>query len=354
MELNTSQQPAILRALKRDNQGNIPLWLMRQAGRFLPEYKKMLEGRTILDVIAKPEDACAVTLLPLNHFDVDGLILYADILHPLIGMGLDLEFIKGSGPVIHNPLKSTKEVDRLATPPAKEHLSPTLETVALLKPEAESLGKTLIGFSGAPFTLASYAIEGGHSKNYIQTKRMMLSETAAWNRLMKKLVTVMADYLIEQAKHGAQVLQIFDSWAGVLSEHDYLHYVMPHNRKLVELVKTAGVPVIYFSTMTSSYFKHMHSINADAYSVDWRLEMDEVFNIVPANCAVQGNLDPSLLNADWPDLKYQVERILDRVPDFSRYIFNLGHGVFPETPIDNVRRVCDFVHEYRSVKGAEE
>ncbi len=254
-----------------------PVWFMRQAGRYMAEYRAMRTQHTILDIIRTPDLAAQVTLQPINAFDFDAAIIFADILPPLIGMGLKLEFVKGEGPQIDNPLTTNYDIDMLATPPAQETLGPTLDAIKLVKQELAPRGIPLIGFAGAPFTLASYAIEGEGSKNYIKTKALMYREPAAWKRLMIKLVTVQADYLLAQARAGADALQLFDSWAGsALSQSDYMRFVLPYNRMLFELVARAGVPVINFSTGTAPYIEDVAAAGGDVVGVDWRMPLDLV------------------------------------------------------------------------------
>jgi uroporphyrinogen decarboxylase len=319
---------------------------MRQAGRYMEEYRAIRTRHTILDLIRTPELAAEVTLQPLSRINFDAAIIFADILPPLIGMGLKLEFVKGEGPLIENPLTTTYDIDMLATPPAAETLAPTLEAIKLVKHELEARNIPLIGFAGAPFTLASYAIEGSGSKNYIKTKSLMYAEPAAWKRLMLKLVTVQADYLLAQAKAGASALQIFDSWAGsALSQQDYRRFVQPYNRLLIETVQRAGVPIINFSTGTSSYIQDVVATGGDVIGVDWRMPLGWYWEQIGPGKAIQGNLDPVALLAPWRELRYQVDGVLNEAAGRPGHIFNLGHGIFPQTPVENVQRVVEYVHE---------
>ena len=322
-----------------------PIWLMRQAGRYMAEYRAIREKYSILEVIRTPELAAEVTLQPINAFDFDAAIIFADILPPLVGMGFELEFIKGVGPRIHNPIRTTYDIDILAVPPATMTMPHTLEAIRLVTAELKPRHIPLIGFAGAPFTLASYAIEGGGSKHYTKTKALMYSEPAAWKRLMDKLVTVQADYLIQQAKAGASALQVFDSWAGGVSKHDYMRYIQPYNTKLFKMLKRAGVPTINFSTKTSSYIEEVASCGGDVIGVDWQLPLDEMWARIGHDRPIQGNLDPVALLAPWRELKARVDDVLARAAGRPGHIFNLGHGIFPNTPIDNVRRLVDYVRE---------
>lgn len=339
-----------LRACRRLPVAHTPVWFMRQAGRYMSEYRELRTKHTILEIIRTPELAAEVTLQPLNAFDFDAGIIFADILPPLIGMGLKLEFVKGEGPHIENPLTQPYDIDLLATPPATETLNSTLEAIKLVTAELAPRNIPLIGFAGAPFTLASYAVEGGGSKNYTKVKALMYSEPAAWRRLMLKLVTVQADYLIAQAKAGAAAVQIFDSWAGLaLSRMDYRRFVLPYNQMLIDLLGRAQVPVINFSTGTASFIEDVAAAGGDVIGVDWRMPLDWYWSKIGPERAIQGNLDPVALLAPWRELRYQVDAVLAAAGGKPGHIFNLGHGIFPNTPIDNVRRVVDYVHEKTAV-----
>ena len=363
-----------LKACNRDVVDATPIWLMRQAGRYMPEYRALREKYGILEMIKTPELACEVTMQPIHVFDLDAAIIFADILPPLEGMGLKLEFVRGEGPVIHNPISSASDIDALATPPPEESLSFTLEAIRLVR---EELGKTtakaqrtqretgvgsgesgvggptpLIGFSGAPFTLASYAIEGGTSRNYVKVKSLMYGEPAAWHVLMAKLAEVVGGYLLAQARAGAQALQVFDSWVGALSPSDYREYVMPHSRRAIEIAREGGVPIIHFGTETSGMLELIRDAGGDVIGVDWRIDLDVAWERLGPNVAVQGNLDPVVLFAPWPIIEAEAKRILDQANGRPGHIFNLGHGTLPQTPVENVRRLVELVHEYsRRVQG---
>ncbi|MEW6577875.1 MAG: uroporphyrinogen decarboxylase [Chloroflexota bacterium] len=333
-----------LRVCRREPTGTTPIWLMRQAGRYMPEYRAIRARHSMLDAIRTPELACEITLQPIRAFALDAAIIFADILPVLIGMGLDLEFVKGEGPVITNPVRSPADADALRTPPAEENLPYTLDAIRLVRRELD--GRVpLIGFSGAPFTLASYAIEGGGSKNHVRVKSFMLSEPDAWNRLMDKLATVVGDYLVAQAEAGAQALQVFDSWAGALSPADYRAYALPYARRVVARAQSTGVPVIYFGTDLNGMLPLLRETGADVIGVDWRIAIDDAWAQLGDGVAVQGNLDPVTLFAPWPQTQRRADDILARVAKRPGHIFNLGHGILPETPVDNVRRLVDYVHE---------
>ena len=335
-----------LRACRREPTDATPVWLMRQAGRYMAEYRRLRERYSILEMIKTPELACEVTMQPIHAFDLDAAIIFADILPPLEGMGLSLEFVKGEGPVIHNPVKSAADVEKLRVPAPEEALGFTLDAIRMVRRELDPRGIPLIGFSGAPFTLASYAIEGGGSKHRAGVKRMMMSEPEAWHTLMTKLSDVAGNYLLAQAHAGAHALQLFDSWVGELSAYDYEHHVLPYSRRALEIAARAGVPVIHFGTNTSGMLGLIRAAGGDVIGVDWRIELARAWNELGDGVAVQGNLDPVALFAEWDDLKRRAAYILDSVAGRPGHVFNLGHGILPETPVDNVRRLVDFVHEH--------
>jgi uroporphyrinogen decarboxylase len=338
-----------LRACRRLPVERTPVWLLRQAGRYLPEYRALRERHAMLELIRTPELAAQVTLLPVDAFDLDAAIVFSDILPPLAGMGLELEFVQGDGPRIGDPISSARDADLLAAPPAEETMAETLEAIRLVRAELEPRDVPVIGFAGAPFTLASYAIEGGTSRDFMRTKAFMLSEPAAWKRLLTKLVTVQADYLLAQARSGAQALQVFDSWAGrALGRVDYLRYVAPHNRELFAAVAHAGVPVINFSLGTSAYLEDAVACGGDVAGLDWALPLDEAWERAGFERAVQGNLDPAALLAPWRELRARIDDVLDRARGRPGHVFNVGHGLVPQTPVDNVRRLVEHVRERTS------
>lgn len=343
---NSELTSRLLRACRRLPVDATPIWLMRQAGRYMAEYRALREKYSMLDLIQSPELAAKVTLQPMKAFDLDAAIIFSDILVPLIGMGLKLDFHPGQGPVIHNPIKTTYEIDLLGTPPAEETMAPTLEGIRLATAELTPRAIPVIGFAGAPFTLASYAIEGCGSKDYAKTKALMYSEPAAWKRLMEKLVAVQADYLLKQAQSGAAALQVFDSWAGLaLGQEAYRQYVAPYNTVLFDQLNQAGVPVINFSTGTFSYLEDVAACGGDVIGVDFRMPLGAAWQKIGLESPIQGNLDPMALLADWRELKYQVDRVLEDADGRPGHIFNVGHGLHQSTPVENVRRLVDYVHE---------
>lgn len=298
----------------------------------------------MLEAINDPAVAAEITLQPVTALGVDAAIIFSDILPPLIGMGLELEFVSGVGPRIANPIRQPRDVDMLGTPPAEQTLHGTLDALRLVR-EALPSDTPLIGFAGAPFTLACYAIEGGSSQRYETAKSFMYAEPAAWDRLMRRLVTVLADYLLAQTRAGADVLQVFDSWAGALSPADYERYVKPHNTVLFKALSAAKLPVINFSTGTGAFIDDVAATGGDVIGIDWRTPLDAVRLRLGASHAIMGNLDPVALLAPWRELKGQIDDVLQRAGTVPGHIFNLGHGILPSTSVDSVRRLVDYVHE---------
>ena len=343
---NSEPTSRFLRACHRLPVDATPVWLMRQAGRYMSEYRELRAEHSMLETINTPELAAEVTLQPMQAFDLDAAIIFADILPPLIGMGLELEFVPGKGPVIHNPISSPEDINRLETPQAEDTLGPTLEAIEIVTRELEPRNIPLIGFAGAPFTLASYAIEGGGSKDYAKSKALMYSDPDSWQQLMDKLVKVQADYLLQQARAGAEALQVFDSWAGLaLGQEAYQRYVAPYNTRLFETIKAASVPVINFSTGTSPYLEDVAACGGEVIGVDFRMPLGTAWRKIGYDRAIQGNLDPTTLLAPWSELKNQIDLVLDQAAGRPGHIFNLGHGLHKTTPVDNVRRLVDYVHE---------
>lgn len=324
----------------------VPVWMMRQAGRYMPEYRALRAKHTMLECIRTPELAVRITLQPINAFAFDAAILFSDILPLLAGMGLELDFVDGEGPQIFNPLRSAGDIDKLKVTPAQESVPFALEAVGLLRGELASRDIPLIGFSGAPFTLAAYAIEGKGSKNYTLAKGLMYADPAAWHRLMDKLATVVGEYLLAQARAGAQALQMFDSWVGHVSPQDYREFVLPYSRRALAIAGEAGVPVIHFGVHTGGLLELIAEAGGDVIGVDFATDLAQARRRIPAGRAVQGNLDPVALFAPWEQLKTRVRHVLDAGIAAPGYVFNLGHGILPGTPVDNVRRTVDFVHEY--------
>jgi len=316
---------------------------MRQAGRYMPEYRALRERHSLLEICAQPELAAEVTLQPVGALGVDAAILFADILLPLIPMGIDLEFAAGEGPVIHNPVRSAGDIERLRPIQVEQDLAHVLRAVQLVRREL-SPQIALIGFAGAPFTLASYLVEGEASRDFLRTKQLMYTDGRAWHALMDKLSTVLADYLVAQVRAGAQAVQLFDSWVGVLSPDDYQAYAQPYSARVLEAVSREGEPVIHFGTGTSTLLELMRDAGGDVIGVDWRIPLDQAWERLGRGVAVQGNLDPAALLAPRPELERRVERILDQAGGCPGHIFNLGHGILPETPVEAARAVVELVH----------
>jgi uroporphyrinogen decarboxylase len=318
-----------------------PVWFLRQAGRYMAEYREVRKHHTLVEICKRPELAAEVTITAAEKLGVDAAIIFADLLLPLEPMGLDFEFVAGDGPVVHQPLRTPEAIDRLRTDRAGalEYVAAAIEKVAAHF--GERMG--VIGFCGAPYTLASYMIEGGGSRNYIFTKQMMYGETSAWLRLLDKLVVVLTAYCRQQVDAGADVIQIFDSWAGSLGVADYREYVLPVTRRLVRAVQEMGVPVIYFGVDTASLLPAMRETGADVIGLDWRVPLDTAWRSMDYGCAVQGNLDPITLFAPEPVLERRVKEILAEADGRVGHIFNLGHGIVPGTPVENVQAVVRMV-----------
>jgi len=335
--------PALVAAARREWTGPTPVWFMRQAGRFLPEYRAIREKHSLLEICARPEIAAEVTLQPVWRLGVDAAIVFADILLPLVPMGLDLAFVEGEGPVLRNPLRGPADIARLAPVDVSNALAGVAETIRLVR-SALPPSVPVIGFAGAPFTVASYAIEGGSSRHFVETKRLMYDHPAAWNDLLGRLVQVLGDYLGAQATAGAEVLQVFDTWAGILSPDDYRRYVLPHARALFTRLALLGVPTIHFGVNTGELLPLMVEAGGDVIGLDWRVGLDDGWARVGSDRAVQGNLDPVALFAPPAELEARVRDVIARAKGRNGHIFNLGHGVLPGTPVDAVRRVVDLVH----------
>jgi uroporphyrinogen decarboxylase len=336
---------SFVRACKMQQADHTPVWFMRQAGRYMPEYRAVRKQHSLLEICKKPQLAAEVTITAAEILHVDAAIIFADLLLPLEVMGLPFHFSAGEGPVIEKPARTTEDISRLRTDRAAE-LGYVAEAVSLVAKHFHDR-VPVIGFCGAPFTLASYMIEGGGSRNYVHTKKMMYNSPADWNALMRKLVVVASGYSAEQVRAGADAIQIFDSWVGCLSVEDYRHYVLPHVAHLVkDLQKKTGAPIIYFGTDSATLLPTMKQTGAEVIGFDWRIPLDQGWQRVDYACAVQGNLDPVLLFAEWKELKSRTQDILRRASGRAGHIFNLGHGILPETPVENVKNVARFVQEH--------
>jgi uroporphyrinogen decarboxylase len=330
-----------------------PVWFLRQAGRYMPEYMAVRSKHSLLEICRTPEIAAEVTITAAEKLGVDAAIIFAYLLLPLTPMGLDFEFVAGEGPLVHAPLRSAEQIAALRTDRTGEleYVARAIEKVVKHFSGSQIDGDRLgiIGFCGAPFTLASYMIEGCGSKNYIETKKLMYSERAAWQLLMEKLVTVLAEFAAQQVEAGADVIQIFDSWVGALSVTDYREYVLGPATELVRRVQAMGVPVIYFGVDTASLLPAMRETGADVIGLDWRVPLDDGWKALGHGCAVQGNLDPIALFAPEEILRERVHEILRQADGRPGHIFNLGHGIVPGTPVENVQRVVQWVKEWQKI-----
>jgi uroporphyrinogen decarboxylase len=332
----------MLKAARREPVPYTPIWLMRQAGRYMPEYRRVREQHEFLEMCMRPELAAEVTVTAVERLKVDAAIIFADILLPLVPMKVGLHYDKGEGPVIDRPVRGAKDVDRIAPVDVAE-LGFVGEAIKLVERAIGAHTPTL-GFAGAPFTLASYLIEGGSSRQYQATKTLMYQQPETWHRLMEMLAGITADYLNMQADAGASMVQIFDSWVGSLGPDDYRRFVLPYTASIIARVRP-GVPVIHFGTITGNLLELMREAGGDVIGLDWRVDLAEAWARLGPDVAVQGNLDPIALFADIPEIRTRARAILDKAAGRPGHIFNLGHGILPETPVDHVIALVDAVHE---------
>ncbi len=338
-----TQDLPFLAACRREKTPHTPVWLMRQAGRYMEEYRKLRAEFGFLELCKKPDLAAEITVTPVQRLGVDAAILFADILLLLEPMGVGLEYSKGDGPVIHHTISSRTQVEQLVEFDPQESLSFVYEAVR--KSCAALGGKVpLIGFAGAPFTLASYLIEGGSSRNFLKTKKLIYSNPGAWRPLMERLSSLTAKYLNAQIAAGAQAVQLFDSWAGCLSPEDYERYVLPYTRAAIAGI-TPGISVINFSTGTGGFLNLLRAAGGNVIGVDWRVNLDTAWELLGHDVGIQGNLDPVLLLTTPREIRRRVAEVLRRAGGRPGHIFNLGHGVLPETPVENVIAMVEAVHE---------
>jgi uroporphyrinogen decarboxylase len=342
-----------VRACRRQPVEATPVWFMRQAGRYMKEYRDVRKHYSLVEICKKPEVAADVTITAAEYLGVDAAIIFADLLLPLEVMGLPFRFEAGEGPVIERPLRTAEDVNALRTDRAAE-LGYVAEAVSLV---AKHFGSKLpvIGFCGAPFTLASYMVEGGGSRHYIEVKKLMYNSPEVWEELVDKLVDVLAKYTAAQVRAGADVVQIFDSWVGSLSVEDYRRYaLLPTTRLIQRLQKEAKVPIIYFGTDSATLLPSMSETGAEVIGLDWRIPLDEGWRSVGHQHGVQGNLDPVALFSSWREVRARAEHILRLADGRPGHIFNLGHGILPHTPVENVKNLAQFVHEFSAsaVPGA--
>jgi len=343
MEMNDR----FLRACRREPVDVTPVWFMRQAGRYMAEYRAVREKHSLLEICYQPELAAEVTLQPVRALGVDAAILFADILLPVVPLGMGLEFAAGEGPVIGRPVRSLDDVRAMRPVDAEADLGYVMEAIRILRRELN--GVPLIGFCGAPFTVASYMIEGRSSREFLKTKTMMYSLPDVWHSLMDRLSGVLAEYLVAQIRAGAQAVQVFDSWVGALSPKDYERFVLPYSQRVLEAARAENVPIIHFGTNTTTLLPLMKRAGGDVIGLDWRIPLDQGWDLLGGDVAVQGNLDPAALFAPLPEIETRVHDILRRADGRPGHIFNLGHGILQHTPVENVRAVVDMVHEFSSL-----
>jgi uroporphyrinogen decarboxylase len=339
--VTTPADSAFVRACQGLPAPHTPVWFMRQAGRSLPEYRKIREGIGMLDSLRRPDLITEITLQPVRRHGVDAAVLFSDIVVPLLAAGVDLDIVPGTGPVIASPIRDAAGLEQLR-PIATGDVSYVDEAVRMLVAE---LGATpLIGFAGAPFTLASYLIEGGPSRTYLKTKAMMYGDPELWNALLTRLADIALAFLRVQVAAGVSAIQLFDSWIGALSEADYRRYVLPHSAKVLDGLLDAGVPRIHFGVGTGVLLRAMGEAGADVVGVDWRTPLDQATRIIGPDRSVQGNLDPAVLFAPWPVIEAETRRILAEGKAAPGHVFNLGHGVLPETDPEVLTRLVDLIH----------
>ena len=321
-----------------------PVWFMRQAGRYMKQYREIRAKHSILEICKRPDLAAAVTLQPVEILDVDAAIIFADLLLPLEPMGLKLKFTS-EGPSIDNPVATSEDIDTLSISNTDD-LGYVGESIQMVV-KALAGKVPVLGFVGAPFTMASYIIEGGHSRTFLKTKQMMHSNETLWRRLMGKLVDVLGPFGILQVAAGARAIQVFDSWVGALGPDDYVRYVAPYSRALIERIRSTGVPVIHFGTGAGGFFRELHAAGGDVLGVDWRVNIDQAWMDISYRSAIQGNLDPAVLFAPLPELRMRVHELLKRTGTRPGHIFNLGHGILPNTPMENVTVMVETVKKWR-------
>jgi len=321
-----------------------PVWFMRQAGRYMSEYRALRERHSLLEVCRTPDLATEVTLQPLRRIEVDAAILFSDLLLPLEPMGVPFDFLHGEGPTIATPLRTEADLERVRCFEPREALAFVLEAIVQVK--RELAGRVpLIGFAGAPFTLASYAIEGGHSSTFVHTKALMYGSPAAWHRFCERLAGIASDYLVAQIEAGVDAVQVFDSWVGALNARDYREFVLPHMRRIFQAVAAHGVPAIHFGVGTGTILAELREAGGDVIGADWRIPLDEAWDRIGADRAIQGNLDPTVLLGPLDRVFAATDEVLARAGGRLGHIFNLGHGILPATPVEHVQALARYVHQ---------
>lgn len=337
----------LVRAARREATEYTPVWFMRQAGRILPEYRAIREKWSLIEICRQPELCAEVTLQPMKRMPLDGAVLFADIMLPLVGVGIALELVDDVGPVIREPIRATAGVDALRPIEPDEDVPFVLRAIQLVKSELGP-GRAVIGFAGGPFTLASYLIEGKPTRDFVLTKRFMYETPWLWHELLARLTAITSVYLLAQLRAGVDVVQLFDSWVGALDPDDYREFVQPHVRKIFATVAAAGAPMIHFGTNTSALLEEMKSDGADIIGVDWRVSLNDAWQRIGLDKGIQGNLDPAALLGPADIMMRKAADVLLRAGSRAGHIFNLGHGLMPSTPLDNAVRLVDFVHEHSS------
>jgi len=336
--------PALVRAARGEMVDRRPVWFMRQAGRSLPEYRKIRESYDLFTICQNPDLCAEVTLQPVRRLGVDGAVLFADIMLPVaFGLGVELQLVDGVGPVVEHPIRAQADIDRLQSRPAEEAVPFVLETIRLLRRQLDP-SVAVIGFSGAPFTLAGYLIEGKPSRDFLKTKAMMYADPALWDALMTRLSRLVLEYLIAQVEAGAQLVQVFDSWVGALSPSDYRQYVLPTMTGIFSGLRRAGAPSIHFGTGTAGILPLMREAGGDVMGVDWRVDLGEAWRVIGYDRGIQGNLDPALLLGPWSVVEDGARRVIEAAGGRPGHIFNLGHGVLPDSPVENLQRLVEYVH----------
>jgi len=331
-------EPLLVRAARREPVERTPVWFMRQAGRSLPEYREIRRGRTLFDVVRDPELCAEVTLQPVRRHDVDAAVMFADIMLPVLGMGVDVELVENVGPVVQQPVASAADVERLRVGEPDASL---LEAIKIVRRELRD-DQAVVGFCGGVFTVAGYLVEGKPSRDFTKVKTLMYSEPKVWHALCEKLAETFATYVRAKADAGADVVQLFDSWVGALSVADYLEFVAPYSARILAAL---DVPTIHFGTGTTHLLRAMSDAGGDVIGLDWRVPLDEGWSLVGDDRGVQGNLDPTLLLAPWERVEAGTRDVLDRAGARSGHVFNLGHGVLPGTDPDALTRLRELVHE---------
>jgi uroporphyrinogen decarboxylase len=334
-------EPLLVRAARREPVERTPVWFMRQAGRSLPEYRQLREGRTLFDVVADPELTAEITLQPVRRHDVDAAVMFADIMYPVLGMGVDVKLVENVGPVVEQPIRRAADVERLRVPEPESTVTPILDAVRIVRGELRD-DQAVVGFCGGPFTVAGYLVEGTPSREFVHVKSLMYREPSTWHALMARLTDTFAVYVQAKVRAGADVIQLFDSWVGALSLDDYVEFVAPYSEQILEGL---DVPTIHFGTGTTHLLGAMAEVGGDVVGLDWRVPLDHGWELVGEEKGVQGNLDPAVLLAPWQRIEEATRTVLERAGGRPGHIFNLGHGVLPDTDPAVLARLRELVHE---------